>query len=63
MTLQQPERFDDVAIDRRLLVAQLQRIDDRVAELADTELQRAAVANQRADVQRDGILGGRNRSH
>ena len=57
MPREQAERLDDVAIDRRLLVPQLQRVDDRVAELADAELQRAAVADQRADVQRDRILG------
>ena len=39
-----------------LLVAQQQRIDDGVAELADADLQRAAVAHQAARVQADGVI-------
>ena len=58
---EQAERLDHVAIDRRLLMAQLQGVHDCIAELADAELQRAAVADQRAHVQRNRILGARNR--
>src|SRR5688572_15583480 len=42
-------------------MAQLQGVYDCIAELTDAELQRAAVADQRAHVQCNRILGARNR--
>src|SRR3546814_14604767 len=45
--------LDQAAILRILLVAQLERMNDGIAETADAELQRAVVADQRARVQAD----------
>ena len=44
------------AIDGALLMPQQQRVDQRIAELADAHLQRAAVAHQRAHVHADGVI-------
>src|SRR3546814_14611549 len=49
--------LDQAAILRILLVAQLERMNDGIAETADAELQRAVVADQRARVQADRIVG------
>jgi hypothetical protein len=42
-------------------VAQQQRIHDRIAEFADADLQRAAIAHQAAGVQADGVVDGGQR--
>ena len=40
---------------------QEQRVDERIAHLADAYLQRAAVAHQRAGIEPDGVLGAGER--
>ena len=40
---------------------QEQRVDERVAQLADPHLQRAAIAHQRAGIEANGVLGGGER--
>ena len=42
-------------------MAQRHRVHDGVAELADADLHRAAVPDQEARRERDGVLGGRDR--
>ena len=60
MSFQNAGLFDDLPVDRRLLMTQLGRVHDGIAQLADADLQRPAVAQQRADVERDRMFGGRN---
>ena len=52
------EELENVAELVVLLVPQLQPVDHRVTQLADAQLQRAAVAHQRRAVQADGVLDG-----
>jgi len=49
-------RRKHVAVDVVVLVAQLQRVGDRIADRSDPQLQRAAVTNERADIERNEVV-------
>jgi hypothetical protein len=55
------ERLEDCPPGAVLLVTQEQGVDERVAELADADLQRAAIGHQSAGVQPDGVLDAAER--
>lgn len=62
MHAQQPRLPKQLAVDRVLLVPQQHGVNHRVTEFADADLQRAAVPDQRAGVQADEEVGGRDRN-
>ena len=53
---QQPTLFEHLPPDSVLSLPELQAVHDGVSQLADADLQRAAVAHGRARVQTDGVL-------
>ena len=48
---------EDATIGLVILVPQLQRVRDGIAKRPDSQLQRPTVADERADVQRDQVVG------
>ena len=56
------ERLDDLAVRLRAGVPELQRPADGVAERPDADLERAAVPDERADPEADGVVDHRDRS-
>src|SRR5690606_42067528 len=59
MPAEERRGLENLAIRRRLFVPALACVEDRIAQLADTELQCAAVSDERAHVEGDRMLDAR----